>query len=58
MLETRLDETGTKGYAVGFQDLIRFVMARCHRAKASKTCCAGRSSSSRRSWFVSSFRGT
>jgi predicted HTH transcriptional regulator len=26
-LETRLDETWTKGYAVGFQDLIRFVMA-------------------------------
>ena len=26
-LETRLDQTGTKGYAVGFQELIRSVMA-------------------------------
>lgn len=26
-LETRLDQTGTKGYAVGFQGLVRFVMA-------------------------------
>lgn len=25
--ETRLDQTGTKGYAVGFQGLVRFVMA-------------------------------
>ena len=25
-LETRLDQTGTKGYAVGFQGLVRFVM--------------------------------
>lgn len=25
--ETRLDQTGTKGYAVGFQNLIRFVIA-------------------------------
>ncbi|MBI1976258.1 MAG: MloB, partial [Candidatus Omnitrophica bacterium] len=26
-LETRLDQTWTKGYAVGFQELIRFIMA-------------------------------
>lgn len=26
-LETRLDQTGTKGYAVGFQGIVRFVMA-------------------------------
>lgn len=26
-LETRLDQTGAKGYAVGFQGLVRFVMA-------------------------------
>lgn len=26
-LETRLDQTWTKGYAVGFQELVRFVMA-------------------------------
>lgn len=26
-LETRLDQTGTRGYAVGFQSLVRFVMA-------------------------------
>jgi predicted HTH transcriptional regulator len=26
-LETRLDQTGTKGYAVGFQGLVRFIMA-------------------------------
>lgn len=25
-LETRLDQTGTKGYAVGFQGLVRFIM--------------------------------
>jgi predicted HTH transcriptional regulator len=25
-LETRLDQTGTRGYAVGFQNLVRFVM--------------------------------
>ena len=26
-LDTRLDQVGTKGYAVGFQGLVRFVMA-------------------------------
>jgi predicted HTH transcriptional regulator len=26
-VETRLDQTGSKGYAVGFQNLVRFVMA-------------------------------
>ena len=26
-LETRLDQTGTKGYAVGFQGLVHFIMS-------------------------------
>lgn len=26
-LETRLDQTGTRGYAVGFQEIVRFVMS-------------------------------
>jgi len=32
-LDTKLDQTGAKGYAVGFQGLIRFIMGRFRRTK-------------------------
>lgn len=35
-LTTRLDQVGTKGYAVGFQGLVKFVMAQVPRIEALK----------------------
>ena len=36
-LETRLDQTGSKGYAVGFQDLIDFVMSQVPQNEVLET---------------------
>ena len=40
-LETRLDQVGVKGYAVGFQGLIRFVMAQLPQNEVIKDAIRG-----------------